>query len=144
VYSLCPRFFYSGLFCFTVPGTKGQVAVYKEQIKTPGDSLVIGHRFTGSDYKLYSLLFPGQFDKLFKPLAYFRNKHRRRPVVSYRIHHLTVTVQSISFLVYLPAVFLFQWIMIGNLIQFQASKIVLYISCFSVGVYAFSKEWFFD
>jgi len=34
------------------------------------------------------------------------------------------------------------WIIIGSLIQFQASRIVLYISCFSVGVYVFSKKWF--
>lgn len=34
------------------------------------------------------------------------------------------------------------WIIVGSLIQFQASKIVLYISCFSMGVYAFSNEWF--
>lgn len=33
------------------------------------------------------------------------------------------------------------WIIIGGLIQFQASKIILYISCFSLGVYAFSKNW---
>ncbi len=33
------------------------------------------------------------------------------------------------------------WITIGSLIQFQASKIILYISCFSLGVYAFSKNW---
>jgi glucan biosynthesis protein C len=34
------------------------------------------------------------------------------------------------------------WITIGSLIQFQASKIILYISCFSLGIYAFSKNWF--
>jgi len=34
------------------------------------------------------------------------------------------------------------WIMVANLIQFQASKIVLYISCFSVGIYACYKKWF--
>jgi len=34
------------------------------------------------------------------------------------------------------------WIMVGNLIQFQASRIVLYISCFGLGVYAFYKQWF--
>ena len=34
------------------------------------------------------------------------------------------------------------WITIGSLIQFQASKIMLYISCFSLGIYAFSKNWF--
>lgn len=36
------------------------------------------------------------------------------------------------------------WIIIGGLIQFQASRIVLYISCFSVGIYAFSKKWFIN
>lgn len=34
------------------------------------------------------------------------------------------------------------WITIGSLIQFQASRIILYISCFSMGIYAFSKNWF--
>ena len=33
------------------------------------------------------------------------------------------------------------WIIIGSLIQFQANKIVLYISCFGLGVYALSNEW---
>jgi site-specific recombinase XerD len=33
------------------------------------------------------------------------------------------------------------WIIIGSLIQFQANKIILYISCFGLGVYAFSNEW---
>jgi len=33
------------------------------------------------------------------------------------------------------------WIIIVSLIQFQANKIVLYISCFGLGVYAFSNEW---
>jgi len=33
------------------------------------------------------------------------------------------------------------WITIASLIQFQASKIILYISCFSLGVYAFAKNW---
>jgi len=36
------------------------------------------------------------------------------------------------------------WITIGSIIQFQASKIVLYIACFSLGIYAFSKNWFKD
>jgi glucan biosynthesis protein C len=36
------------------------------------------------------------------------------------------------------------WIIIGSLIQFQATKIVLYISCFGLGVYAFSNEWLKD
>jgi peptidoglycan/LPS O-acetylase OafA/YrhL len=34
------------------------------------------------------------------------------------------------------------WITVASLIQFQASKIILYISCFSLGVYAFAKKWF--
>jgi len=34
------------------------------------------------------------------------------------------------------------WIIFGSLIQFQASRIVLYITCFSLGIYAFSKNWF--
>jgi len=33
------------------------------------------------------------------------------------------------------------WITVASLIQFQASKIILYISCFSLGVYAFAKNW---
>jgi len=33
------------------------------------------------------------------------------------------------------------WIIIVSLIQFQANKIVLYVSCFGLGVYAFSNEW---
>ena len=33
------------------------------------------------------------------------------------------------------------WITIASIIQFQASKIILYISCFSLGVYAFAKNW---
>lgn len=36
------------------------------------------------------------------------------------------------------------WIMIASLIQFQASRIVLYISCFSVGIYARQKKWFLN
>lgn len=34
--------------------------------------------------------------------------------------------------------------MVVNLIQFQASKIVLYISCFSLGIYACHKKWFLN
>jgi len=33
------------------------------------------------------------------------------------------------------------WIIIASLIQFQANKIVLYVSCFGLGVYAFSNQW---
>ena len=33
------------------------------------------------------------------------------------------------------------WITVASLIQFKASKIMLYISCFSLGVYAFEKKW---
>lgn len=36
------------------------------------------------------------------------------------------------------------WIIVANLIQFQASRIVLYISCFSVGIYACHKKWFLN
>ena len=34
------------------------------------------------------------------------------------------------------------WITVASLIQFQASRIILYISCFSLGVYACVKRWF--
>ncbi len=34
------------------------------------------------------------------------------------------------------------WIIIGSLIQFQPTRIVLYILCFSLGIYAFHKKWF--
>ena len=36
------------------------------------------------------------------------------------------------------------WVIIGNLIQFQASRIVLYICCFSLGIYAYSEKLFTD
>ncbi len=36
------------------------------------------------------------------------------------------------------------WIIIGSLIQFQPTRIVLYILCFSLGIYAFHKNWFIN
>ena len=34
------------------------------------------------------------------------------------------------------------WITIGSVIQFQPTRISLYIICFSLGIYAFYKNWF--
>lgn len=34
------------------------------------------------------------------------------------------------------------WIVIGNLIQFQASRLILYSTCFFLGIYAYHKNWF--
>ncbi|MBU1543189.1 MAG: acyltransferase family protein [Proteobacteria bacterium] len=34
------------------------------------------------------------------------------------------------------------WVVIGNLIQFQASRILLYSVCFFLGIYAYHKNWF--
>jgi fucose 4-O-acetylase-like acetyltransferase len=34
------------------------------------------------------------------------------------------------------------WIIIGSLIQFQPTRVILYIFCFTLGIYAFHKKWF--
>ena len=34
------------------------------------------------------------------------------------------------------------WVTIGNLLQFQPTRMILYICCFALGVYAFVKKWF--
>ncbi len=36
------------------------------------------------------------------------------------------------------------WLLIGNLIQFQPTKITLYVLNFGVGIYAYHKRWFFN
>ena len=35
-----------------------------------------------------------------------------------------------------------EWVILGNLVQFQVVRIALYILSFSMGVYAFNKRWF--
>ena len=37
-----------------------------------------------------------------------------------------------------------QWYTIGNLLFFQPTRLVLYISYFSLGIYAYSKKWFIN
>jgi len=34
------------------------------------------------------------------------------------------------------------WVIIGSLLQFQPTRIFLYILCFGLGIYAFHKNWF--
>lgn len=35
-----------------------------------------------------------------------------------------------------------RWIIIASLIQFQTTRIVMYIFCFTTGIYAYSRNWF--
>lgn len=34
------------------------------------------------------------------------------------------------------------WLIIGNVLQFQASRIIIYSFCFCLGIYAYHKKWF--
>jgi len=47
----------------------------------------------------------------------------------------------IRFIIY-PQFMAFGWFSLGNIIQFQFSKLVIYSGFFCMGIYAFSKKWF--
>jgi glucans biosynthesis protein C len=54
---------------------------------------------------------------------------------------MIILFSLIRFLVYREFM-AFGWFSLGNIIQFQFGKLIIYICCFGLGIYAFSQKWF--
>jgi glucans biosynthesis protein C len=47
----------------------------------------------------------------------------------------------VRFMIY-PEFMAFGWFSLGNILQFQFGKLIVYICCFCMGIYSFSRKWF--
>jgi acyltransferase-like protein len=70
--------------------------------------------------------------------------NRQILLILFLVSIVTTALTLITFLIFSQDSAYEPWITIGSVIQFQPTRISLHILCFSLGIYAFYKNWFIN